>query len=71
MAENPDDIAYTYVPQEGAFVTGIPQRDLTNADVAALGASAHQAAATGLYVPVNGKSQKTTTTPAPHKAEGE
>ena len=45
----PDDIAFVYEPREGAFVSGVPQRDLTNGDVDALGAIVHQAVATGLY----------------------
>ena len=49
MAGKPDDIAYVYEPREGAFVVGVPQRDLTNADVEAIGASVHEAVATGLY----------------------
>jgi len=45
----PDDIAYVYEPQEGAFYIGVPQRDLTNADVDALGPIVIEASRTGLY----------------------
>jgi hypothetical protein len=45
----PDDIAYVYEPRPGEFVTGVPQRDLTHADVAALGPLAIEAARTGIY----------------------
>jgi hypothetical protein len=46
----PDDVTHVYEPQEGMFVTGLPQRDLTQADIDRLRPSlvAH-GMATGLY----------------------
>lgn len=47
---HPDDVLYIHEPQEGRFVTGIPARDLTRADVERIGAGRmHAAVATGLY----------------------
>ncbi len=50
MPKEPDEIVYVYEPAEGLFVTGVPARDLTQADVDQLGAGrvAH-AVSTGLY----------------------
>jgi hypothetical protein len=46
----PDEIAFTYEPQEGLYVSGIPQRDLTAADVEFLGPGmVAGAVASGLY----------------------
>jgi Pyruvate/2-oxoacid:ferredoxin oxidoreductase gamma subunit len=50
MAKDPDDVVYVHEPQEGAFLAGIPARDLTQADVDRLGAGRiANAVATGLY----------------------
>lgn len=46
----PDDVRYVHEPKPGLFVTGVPARDLTQADVDRLGAArVHAAVATGLY----------------------
>lgn len=46
----PEDVLYVHVPQEGRYVTGVPARDLTRADVDRLGAGRiANAVATGLY----------------------
>ena len=50
MAKKPGEVAYVHVPKEGYFVSGVPQRDLTQADVDRLGpAVITEAVATGLY----------------------
>lgn len=46
----PDEVVYVYEPQEGMFLTGVPQADLTQADVDRLGpAMIQEAVATRLY----------------------
>jgi hypothetical protein len=46
----PDEVVYVYEPQEGLFITGMPQADLTQADVDRLGpAMIQEAVATRLY----------------------
>lgn len=50
MAKDPKDVVYTHVPKADHFVSGVPQRDLTQADVDRLGPVAiSEALATGLY----------------------
>jgi hypothetical protein len=50
MAKDPNEVVYVHEPQEGAFLAGIPARDLTQADVDRLGAAGvHHAVASGLY----------------------
>ena len=45
-----EPILYQYKPREGAFITGVPQRDLTAKDVAHAGPAAMREAVTsGLY----------------------
>ena len=45
-----EPILYTYKPREGAFIIGVPQRDLTAKDVRHAGPGAmRDAIASGLY----------------------
>ena len=46
-------IVYTYHPREGEFVTGVPARDLTQADVDRAGSDFMRIAeGSGMYQPV-------------------
>jgi hypothetical protein len=46
----PDEVVYVYEPQEGLYLAGMPQADLTQADVDRLGpAMINEAVATRLY----------------------
>lgn len=48
--KKPEDVVYVHDPQPGRFVSGVPARDLTQADVDRLGvARITNAVATGLY----------------------
>lgn len=50
MPKDPEDVIYTYEEQEGAYLAGLPQRDLTQADVDWAGpALINEALGTGLY----------------------
>jgi hypothetical protein len=49
-----DQIVYRYVPRDGLFIIGVPQQDLTLADVMHIGPDLlARATATGLYVPTS------------------
>ena len=48
--KKPSEVAYVHVPKVGHFLAGVPQRDLTQADVDRLGPVViGEALATGLY----------------------
>lgn len=52
MAHDPEEILLTYKPREGEFLYGVPQRDLSRADVANLMPFDRVGAeASGLYAP--------------------
>lgn len=48
-----EQVIYRYTPREGSFVTGLPQRDLTETDMAFISAfDLNTGVASGLYAPV-------------------
>lgn len=48
-----EPVVYRYQPREGAFITGLPQRDLTALDVSCVSPDAlRNGVASGLYVDV-------------------
>lgn len=48
-----EPIAYRYKPREGEFITGLPRRDLTAADIASVAPwDLRNGVASGLYEPV-------------------
>jgi hypothetical protein len=50
MPKKPDEIVYIHEPREGAFIQGLPQRDLTQADVdRASSLALRDGLASGLY----------------------
>lgn len=66
MAKKPQEVVYLHEPKPGLYVTGIPARDLTQADVDRLGAARiNHAVATGMYR----KATKTETAKATKEAE--
>ena len=76
MPKKPEEIVYTHKPQEGRFVSGVPRRDLTQADADRLGpALVAEAVATGLYAKATkteaAKAEKQAAKDADEKADGE
>lgn len=75
MTEKEPEIVVTYIPREGHFVIGVPQRDLTKADVDSAGPTLmSNAYATGLYAPAKPPAPKPETKKekaAREKAEAE
>lgn len=64
------EVVFKYKPREGLFVTGVPQRDLTQADVDTAGATLMATAVgTGLYIPAKPKPETKAEKAAREKAE--
>ncbi|MCA9860570.1 MAG: hypothetical protein KC438_12650 [Thermomicrobiales bacterium] len=63
-----EPIVYRYQPREGAFITGLPQRDLTATDVGCVSPDAlRNGVVSGLYAEVKPEPEKPASTPKPAK----